>query len=175
MDEKDRDLEAARAKPEMAAADKSRPPTGLSTKQGDAGDAEKIVRRKSEIENDDTSAYSSEAADHGEPDLEHEEVEEAVPGHELDRQLSRVGLPRRLHRLPSVSFASCTGCAADASFPSLPHRSMMSRLYEESSPAVASSPRFPAYCPPSRAGVARRRMAKASAGTYCQRQTWTRV
>lgn len=27
---------------------------------------------------------------HGEPDLEHQEAEESVPGRELDRQLSRV-------------------------------------------------------------------------------------
>ena len=98
MEEKDKDLEAATDKPEVA-AEVSRPPTGSSTEVD-----KETGRRKSEVDNDGASAYSSDSADHGEPDLEHEEVEEVVPGHELDRQLSRVGsLPRRLHRLRSVS------------------------------------------------------------------------
>lgn len=37
-----------------------------------------------------SDGYATDESDHGEPDLEHEEAEEAVPGRELDRQLSRV-------------------------------------------------------------------------------------
>lgn len=37
-----------------------------------------------------SDGYMSDETDHGEPDLEHEEAEETVPGRELDRQLSRV-------------------------------------------------------------------------------------
>lgn len=32
--------------------------------------------------------------DHGEPDFEYEDAEDAVPGRDLDRQLSKVGAPR---------------------------------------------------------------------------------
>lgn len=40
------------------------------------------------------SAYSTDSShstERGEPDLDHEEIEETVPGRDLDRQLSRVG------------------------------------------------------------------------------------
>lgn len=125
MEARDKDLEAGSAKPEVTAGagDMSWSPTGSSTDvdekrrhnedyqqdagdTGDIGDAEKITMRKSVLQNDAASRYSGESFDHGEPDLEHEEMEEAVPGHELDRQLSRVSRvtskrkPRQLHGLP---------------------------------------------------------------------------
>lgn len=37
-----------------------------------------------------SDGYMTDETDHGEPDIEHEEAEEAVPGRDLDRQLSRV-------------------------------------------------------------------------------------
>ena len=129
-EEEDNGIEAARTEPEAPgkAADMPRSPTGSSTdveekrrqdkdEQQDAGDAEdeeKEERRKEEVGNDDASTYSSDSADHGEPDMEHEEVEEAVPGHELDRELSRVGSPRSLRRLYSVSSANYTDFPADS-------------------------------------------------------------
>lgn len=37
-----------------------------------------------------SDSYATDDSDHGEPDLEHEEAEETVPGREVDRQLSKV-------------------------------------------------------------------------------------
>lgn len=115
MEEKDRGLQASSDMPELTtgAADLSQSPatsqanTDIDEKrhqheskreQQDARvtDVEKDKeiprpRRKSVVDNDDASAYSSDSVEHGEPDLEHEEIEDAVSGHELDRQLSRVG------------------------------------------------------------------------------------
>lgn len=87
MEEKDKDLETTGPTSGAAgeAADQSR------RDAGNLSDPEKASRPQSEFENDDASVYTSDSADHGNPDLEHADVEETILGHELDRQLSRVG------------------------------------------------------------------------------------
>lgn len=104
MAEKDKHLEAGTlATPEQAAGSKvvvsrDQSPTGSTTTEVDYDKITIPVRQqhrrqqdleKARIDEDDTDD-----TDHGEPDLEHEEAEEAVPGRDLDRQLSRVCLPR---------------------------------------------------------------------------------
>lgn len=147
--DKDKDLEAASAKPEMTAgaADMSWSPTESSTdidekrhlakdEHQDSGvtneeeyrDITAKQRRKLVVDNDNASAYSSDSVEHGEPDLEHEEIEDAVSGHELDRQLSRVGSSRYVHGPRSLSFARCTDFAADEYVVLSYHRSTMSRV-----------------------------------------------
>lgn len=102
MDEKDKDLEAGgsatptQAVEEEGAAFRDRSATRSASREGDydkitipnsqsqrkSQDVEETLRHG--CDTDDT------ASDHGEPDVEHEEAEEAVPGRDLDRQLSRV-------------------------------------------------------------------------------------
>lgn len=43
-----------------------------------------------QVSRESGDGYETEDTDHGEPDIEHQEAEESVPGRELDRQLSRV-------------------------------------------------------------------------------------
>ncbi|KAI3401487.1 hypothetical protein diail_10921 [Diaporthe ilicicola] len=57
----------------------------------DEKDAEGVV--------EGASAYSSDSSEPGEPDFEHEEVEDTVPGHGLDRQLSKVHDIESLRRI----------------------------------------------------------------------------
>ncbi|KUI61854.1 hypothetical protein VP1G_09021 [Cytospora mali] len=118
MDEKDnKGLEAAGAKPEVIgnATDMSWSLTGSSSidvdekqrqnkdEKQDAGDAANPTNlQRPRVDNDDASMSSSDSADHGEPDLEHEDVEDIIPGHELDRQLSRVGSSKHVHKPRSV-------------------------------------------------------------------------
>lgn len=190
MDEKDKDLEAASANPDLAVgvADVSRSPTGSSTDIDEKGHKitknqqqyarvidEKIDKgvakkpaRKRVVDNDDESAYTSDSVDHGEPDLEHEDIEDTVSGHELDRQLSRVGSPRHPHRTLSVSLThySHVDFAANSSlFPFSSHRPTMSKVCAGSNPAAASSPRSPGCCQPSQAVSTAVRTARASAAS----------
>lgn len=64
------------------------------------------VRPASEgLHDEAASAYSSDSShstERGEADLENEEIEESVPGRDLDRQLSRVG-PSVTYFHPSIS------------------------------------------------------------------------
>ena len=83
MEEKDieRGQPAEESRPEV-----HRPVSGGgSTTEADEKPA--VQRPKKTSEDDD-------ASDHGEPDIDHDEIEETVPGHELDVQLSRVSSPR---------------------------------------------------------------------------------
>ncbi|KAK7747230.1 hypothetical protein SLS53_001483 [Cytospora paraplurivora] len=86
MEEKNKDLETTGPKSGAAeeAADQSQ------RDAAERNDPEKALRPQSKFENDDASVYTSDSADHGNPDLEHADVEETILGHELDRQLSRV-------------------------------------------------------------------------------------
>lgn len=88
MDEKDieRGQPAEESRPEV-----HRPVSGGgSTTEADEKPA--VQRPKKTSEDDD-------ASDHGEPDIDHDEIEETVPGHELDVQLSRVHDIESLRRI----------------------------------------------------------------------------
>ncbi|KAL1848948.1 hypothetical protein Daus18300_013406 [Diaporthe australafricana] len=56
-------------------------------------------RQHADGADENASAYSTDSTERGEPDFEHEEVEETIPGHELDRQLSRVHDIESLRRI----------------------------------------------------------------------------
>lgn len=59
-----------------------------------ASDDKKVRPASERLDDEAASAYSTDSShstERGEPDLEHEEIEETVPGRDLDRQLSRVG------------------------------------------------------------------------------------
>lgn len=58
-------------------------------------DPEKVRREEDASDSDDDDDTSP---DHGEPDLDHDEAGEAVYGRDLDRELSRVGLPGSVSR-----------------------------------------------------------------------------
>lgn len=102
MEEKEKDLDAGVATPgqsEMHPREQS--PTGSASTEVDYDKITVPCRhiRKShdefKIKKSETFSdkYSPEGPDHGEPDLEYEDAEDAVPGRVLDRQLSRVGCP----------------------------------------------------------------------------------
>lgn len=83
MDEKD--IERGQPAAEETRPEAHRPESrGGSTTEADEKPA--AVRPTKTSEDDD----ASDASDHGEPDLDHDEIEETIPGHELDVQLSRV-------------------------------------------------------------------------------------
>lgn len=102
MDGKDKDLEGALtgsdqpAEPPRAVS-RGRSPTGSTSTEVDYSGRtgqEPTPRDPEKASKESHSyGYDTDEIDHGEPDLDYEEAEEAVPGRELDRQLSRVGLP----------------------------------------------------------------------------------
>lgn len=95
MDEKDKDLEAGYTTP---------PDSGRVAEKKDTSSIKKS-QHPDNTQADETSDTDDTGSDHahGVPDIDHEEAEEAVLGRDLDRQLSRVGLP-----LPSsVSSREC--------------------------------------------------------------------
>ncbi|ROV89705.1 hypothetical protein VMCG_10347 [Cytospora schulzeri] len=108
MNKQDKDLEAPSGKPDIIAgpAYMSRSPTESSAdvgekrrqnkddqqdvrSTGDEGDEEKPTTPMSVVDNEGESTYSSEPLQHGEPDLEHEEIEEAIGGHVHDAESLR--------------------------------------------------------------------------------------
>lgn len=138
------------------------------------------VRPTSEGLHDETaSAYSSDSSHstgRGEADLANEEIEESVPGRDLDRELSRVGLSHLI--LPQSMQTRWlphgkAKCGADEQT-SASFRSAISRAYGGSSRAAASSPRSRASSLPSQAAAATRKAA-ASGMTRCRRLTSMRA
>lgn len=61
-------------------------PSSRRHQNSEPKDEEKITETRK------SSDGSSTDINHGEPDQDHEEVEDIIPGHDLDRQLSRVCL-----------------------------------------------------------------------------------
>ncbi|KAK2597517.1 hypothetical protein N8I77_012298 [Diaporthe amygdali] len=115
MEKQDDEPEAGKAKPELEQKmeEASVSPTGSSVEidekrhhhheqereQNAVGDEKS--RQHSESLDEDASAFSSDSNERGELDLEDEEIEETVPGHDLDRQLSRVHDIESLRRIES--------------------------------------------------------------------------
>lgn len=141
---------------------------------------EKKVRPASGgLDDEAASAYSTDSShstEQGEADLNHEEIEESVPGRDLDRQLSRVG------HSPGHPYVSnknrwhlygWRNLGTDES-PAVCFRSAISKACGGSSRAAASSPRSRASSPPSRVAAATR-TARASGATRCRRRTSTRA
>lgn len=85
--------------------------------QQDATEDEK-PRQHAEGADGGASAYSTDSTERGEPDFAHEEVEEVVPGHELDLQLSRVGF----HPVGFIRVGASGLTSVPASFPGPRHR-----------------------------------------------------
>lgn len=76
--------------------DEKRHQPGHEHEPGASGDKETRVPAQG-LGDEAASTYttdSSHSTERGEADLEHEEIEESVPGRELDRELSRVGQSR---------------------------------------------------------------------------------
>lgn len=101
MEKKDRDLEAGVATSGQGGISRAQSPTGsISTDV----DLDKVTSSDSHIRSShdekgfdelqtSSDKYGPDEINHGEPDLEYEDAEDAVPGRELDRRLSRVGSP----------------------------------------------------------------------------------
>lgn len=110
MDEKDKDLEAGtsilreRAAEKKSAVSRDRSPAGSTSTELEydkTNNNTKSHRKEQQDPGkaradgaDEASETDDAGSDHGVPDIDHEEAEEAVLGRDLDRQLSRVGLPR---------------------------------------------------------------------------------
>lgn len=104
MEEKGKALEAGTTTPgQNGMAPRDHSPTGSTSSEVDydkinipghhikcsTGHKEES-KEKGEILSD---KYDPDEIDHGEPDFEYEDAEDAVPGRDLDRQLSKVGAP----------------------------------------------------------------------------------
>lgn len=142
---------------------------------------EKKVRPASgALDDEAASSYSTDSShstEQGEADLDHEEIEESVPGRDLDRQLSRVGhSPGHPYISNKKTGGTCTDgeILALTNYPLVCFRSAISKACGGSSRAAASSPRSRASSPPSRAAAATR-TARASGATRCRRRTSTRA
>lgn len=82
---KEKDVEAGNPTPPSLGQAAEKEDSVVPEKSKDADQ----TRADETSDTDDTHTGS----DHGVPDIDHEEAEEAVLGRDLDRQLSRVGLP----------------------------------------------------------------------------------
>lgn len=98
MDEKEKDLDAGNS----GMPPRGQSPTGSTSTEVDYDKLPIPARRKADNSRHKEEAkrpevigheYGPDEIDHGEPDLDYEDAEDAVPGRELDRQLSRVGAP----------------------------------------------------------------------------------
>lgn len=99
----DMDLEAAAGEKETKLSREQSPTASTKTEvedeMGVAYHQQHSKRKQSEkahASRNSSDGYVTDETDHGEPDLEHEEAEETVPGRELDRQLSRVCTTHRV-------------------------------------------------------------------------------
>jgi len=88
----------------------SRPPTGSSTEVDEKHRHKDVEKNEEGSRTANTAA--DDASDHGEPDIDHDDIEEIVAAHELDVELAKVRLSlsspdsalRMLHRVkPNVS------------------------------------------------------------------------
>lgn len=117
MEEKDKHPEAGmlttteQAVGSKGVVSRDQSPTGSTSTEVDYDKITIPVRQQhckpQDLEKARADGYDTDDTDHGEPDLEHEEAEEAVPGRELDRQLSRVCLPRASTNPRSVRPCEC--------------------------------------------------------------------
>lgn len=114
MDEKGKALEAGTNTPEQdEMAPRGRSSTGSTSSEVDYDKItvpghhnKRILHQKDELkakEEASINKYDTDEIDHGEPDLEYEDAEDAVPGRDLDRQLSKVGAP--------LSVSQCKHCS----------------------------------------------------------------
>lgn len=114
MDEKGKALEAGITTPgQDGMASRSQSPTGSTSSEVDydkitvPGHHISRTSPQKEESKDKEEAfidkYDPDEIDHGEPDLEYEDAEDAVPGRNLDRQLSKVGAP--------LSVSQCKHCS----------------------------------------------------------------
>lgn len=102
MEEKEKDLDAGTStQGQGRTPPREQSPTGSTSSEVDYDKltvpGRQIVRQSPQEEDRKevktfSDKYGPDEIDHGEPDLEYEDAEDAVPGRELDRQLSRVGL-----------------------------------------------------------------------------------
>lgn len=120
MDEKANDSEAggaaapAQAAEKEAVASRDQSPARSTSTEVDHDNLtipSKQSRNKSQdVEKapTDGSVTDETASDHGEPDLEHDEAEETIPGRDLDRQLSRVRKPVSVSAVCAVQIIKLT-------------------------------------------------------------------
>lgn len=112
MEEKDRDVEAM---PGQSRIPREQSPTGSTSTEVDydkitipARNTRSPHPTKGTMRSGTFSEKYGDEVDHGEPDFEYEDAEDAVPGRELDRQLSRVGSPSSVSQVGTNCTAGLT-------------------------------------------------------------------